>query len=419
MKIIKKIHFAYPNVKLTQGKFIGCGRYIASDDTPGEEYKPASGIMDIAEVERAASILARESFDTGREIFETKDKLGTGQRYAGTSKHLAYFLTLVRRSRDIEIPLGSPLRKGEARGDVWCTGSIEVFEGKYPILKPVAPDGFSIKLEKGFLTEENKDLLFIVPESNIQSLHEDLCREKQVRILSLSQFRETVSEKISEKTVLKVHGDELDLLVSLLFSLGSNPYKGLEAFGQGDADRFFGREKLTQEIFNKFQAIHEAPGDDASPRRFLAILGPSGSGKSSVARAGLVPELLRRPLPGVKQNRVAVFKPGQYPLERLADALAGIVGENGTYGKKTGNFAERMRQANDKGQWDEDGKNGLLLQRYKHEADALIRSADLFAGHILLGAVSAVERDAEAMHHHHKLAMSHHPKQTYKVLKTS
>ncbi len=52
-------------------------------------------------------------------------------------------------------------------------------------------------------------------------------------------------------------------------------------------------------------------------------------------------------------------------------------------------------------------KTELLLQRHKHKANALIRSADLFAGHILLGAVSAVERDAEAMHHHHKLAMSH------------
>jgi tetratricopeptide (TPR) repeat protein len=55
----------------------------------------------------------------------------------------------------------------------------------------------------------------------------------------------------------------------------------------------------------------------------------------------------------------------------------------------------------------EDRKNELLLQRYKHKANALIRSADLFAGHILLGAVSAIERDAEAMHHHHKIAMSY------------
>jgi len=55
----------------------------------------------------------------------------------------------------------------------------------------------------------------------------------------------------------------------------------------------------------------------------------------------------------------------------------------------------------------EDRKNEILLQRYKHKANALIRNANLFAGHILLGAISAIERDAEAMHHHHKLAVSH------------
>ncbi len=47
----------------------------------------------------------------------------------------------------------------------------------------------------------------------------------------------------------------------------------------------------------------------------------------------------------------------------------------------------------------EDRKDGLLLQRYKHKASALIRNTDLFAGHILLGAISAIERDAEAMYY--------------------
>jgi len=42
MTTIKKTHFAYPNVKLTKGTFIGCGRYIASEDDPGEGYDLAS-----------------------------------------------------------------------------------------------------------------------------------------------------------------------------------------------------------------------------------------------------------------------------------------------------------------------------------------------------------------------------------------
>lgn len=58
--------------------------------------------------------------------------------------------------------------------------------------------------------------------------------------------------------------------------------------------------------------------------RILPVLGPSGSGKSSVARAGLIPELARRPLPGWRSVRVALTTPGAHPLESLARVLARV-----------------------------------------------------------------------------------------------
>src|SRR5688500_11067770 len=69
-----------------------------------------------------------------------------------------------------------------------------------------------------------------------------------------------------------------------------NPYKGLRAFQESDADDFFGREALTSRLL--IGLCH-----DVALSALLAVVGPSGSGKSSVVRAGLVPGLRRGRLP--------------------------------------------------------------------------------------------------------------------------
>lgn len=100
----------------------------------------------------------------------------------------------------------------------------------------------------------------------------------------------------------------------------ANPYLGLSAFAEEDAPLFFGREKLTARLWGTFRTLHESGGC-----RLLSILGPSGSGKSSVMRAGLVPELLRRPLPTLTPMQLAVFTPGPRPLDTLGRLLARIL----------------------------------------------------------------------------------------------
>ena len=93
-----------------------------------------------------------------------------------------------------------------------------------------------------------------------------------------------------------------------------NPYKGLRPFGEGDRGDFFGREALVARLVERF-------GDVARAGRFLAVVGPSGSGKSSVVRAGLVPAIRGGALPGSDQWPVAVMQPGTRPLRELAAAL--------------------------------------------------------------------------------------------------
>ena len=104
-----------------------------------------------------------------------------------------------------------------------------------------------------------------------------------------------------------------------LLTHGPNPYKGLSAFEQQDADRFFGREGLIEKLYNKINKLHTAIDN---PLRWLSIQGPSGSGKSSVAQAGLLFTLTQHPLPAwLGDMRAIVFTPGAHPLETLARAL--------------------------------------------------------------------------------------------------
>jgi WD40 repeat protein/DNA-binding SARP family transcriptional activator len=96
-----------------------------------------------------------------------------------------------------------------------------------------------------------------------------------------------------------------------------NPYKGLRPFTEADAPDFFGRGELTQRL------VARLGGQDGGSR-FLAVVGPSGSGKSSVVRAGLVPAIRRGALGGPESRFVAEMCPGAHPIDELEAALLRI-----------------------------------------------------------------------------------------------
>jgi WD40 repeat protein/serine/threonine protein kinase len=88
------------------------------------------------------------------------------------------------------------------------------------------------------------------------------------------------------------------------------PYKGLNSFQPQDAAFFFGRETLVDELVTRLQAS-----------RTLVVGGPSGSGKSSVVRAGLVPAIEAGALPGSQNWPVILMSPGDQPLDEIAAQL--------------------------------------------------------------------------------------------------
>jgi WD40 repeat protein/class 3 adenylate cyclase len=97
----------------------------------------------------------------------------------------------------------------------------------------------------------------------------------------------------------------------------ANPYKGLRAFEEADAPDFYGREALTEQIVARL-------GESGERSRFLAVVGPSGSGKSSVVKAGVVPALRQGAPPGAGRYFVAEMVPGGQPVKELTAALDGL-----------------------------------------------------------------------------------------------
>jgi uncharacterized protein YjbI with pentapeptide repeats len=131
-------------------------------------------------------------------------------------------------------------------------------------------------------------------------------------------------------------------------NLGDNPYRGLLAFRETDGERFFGRETQIEQLWQKFCHLHE----DKSTVRVLPIYGPSGSGKSSLARAGLIPALAKKLLPSRDCARLAVLVPGTHPLEALATVLARIATNDLTPVEKSQEFERVLKKKSDEGNYE-------------------------------------------------------------------
>jgi hypothetical protein len=144
------------------------------------------------------------------------------------------------------------------------------------------------------------------------------------------------------------------------------PYVGLRPFFEEDALLFFGRKRNEAELLAKL----------TQGTRFVAVLGASGTGKSSLVRAGLVPALHRGAgsVPSSRRWNVVTLKPGNTPLANLASRLAGLGSVLGDFGSPQAHdyIAARL----------ESGARGivdLFLETQAHHPDeALLIFVDQF-----------------------------------------
>ena len=96
----------------------------------------------------------------------------------------------------------------------------------------------------------------------------------------------------------------------------ANPFPGLRSFEASEAHLFFGREAHVDELLRKLGRSH-----------FVAVVGTSGSGKSSLVRAGLIPALEAGYLASAGSGwRILLLRPGLDPICSLARSIAGLNG---------------------------------------------------------------------------------------------
>jgi hypothetical protein len=90
------------------------------------------------------------------------------------------------------------------------------------------------------------------------------------------------------------------------------PYRGLLAFTEDDAPLFYGRDAFADDLLCKARTL-----------KLIAVVGPSGTGKSSVVQAGLLPRLRRERAPNATWEAL-IFRPGNRPFHNLANELVAL-----------------------------------------------------------------------------------------------
>jgi transcriptional regulator with XRE-family HTH domain len=98
---------------------------------------------------------------------------------------------------------------------------------------------------------------------------------------------------------------------------GRCPYKGLDVFEEEDAELFFGRERLVEDLVGRVQESQT-----------VFLIGPSGSGKSSLMRAGLLHALRQGAITRLYSERwlYETMKPGRDPIDELARVISSMAG---------------------------------------------------------------------------------------------
>jgi WD40 repeat protein/transcriptional regulator with XRE-family HTH domain len=214
--------------------------------------------------------------------------------------------------------------------DIYCLGLLmyELLTGHRPFRGP-APIDFiqqhlsqrlpSLTINQSALPAALNDVIARATAKNPLERYQDVLElVEDIQRATLETTRRVVSTDTGQG-VSSATGDvptREDVPTERLYRLAAadNPYKGLRAFAEGDADDFFGRQTLVQQLLTRM-------GEDGDLSRFLAVVGPSGSGKSSVVKAGLVPALRRGGLPGSENWFIANLMPGAHPFEEIEAAL--------------------------------------------------------------------------------------------------
>ena len=189
------------------------------------------------------------------------------------------------------------------------------------------------------LTQREQEILHLIVEG---LSNKEIAQRLTVTLSTVKWYINQIYSKLGVRSRVQamVRARELHLLTSSTDTPSAaqiptedfqpqNPYKGLRAFQTSDNEDFFGREKITAKLIKRLAETHEFS-------RFLMVIGPSGSGKSSLVKAGLIPALWRGELPGSEKWLVVEMLPGAHPLDELEIALTRVAAN------QSGNLKEHL-----------------------------------------------------------------------------
>ncbi len=209
-----------------------------------------------------------------------------------------------------------------ARTDIYSLGCVlyEVLSGQPPFAHSSTAELFYKHLNEPLppLYEARPDLPDQL-DMVIQRATAKNPAERYANVLEMyAEFRQGVLDSQSAAKFLEGRDNQtieiIDFEAELADFEAANPYKGLRAFQEGDAADFFGRSALTDQLLKRL-------AEPVINGRFLAVVGPSGSGKSSVVKAGLIPILRQGGLPDSASWFYLEMTPRLHPMEQLAEAL--------------------------------------------------------------------------------------------------
>lgn len=204
----------------------------------------------------------------------------------------------------------------------WDQAIREAIRGAYAVIYVVSPISFNTDVIQGeiALAKMHRRVIFPVwaqGDNWLDCVPLDMMR---VQYVDLREARYTTGFPVLLEA-LRGHRPDLALTTPPLIPLPEgkeprNPYKGLRAFTENDRDDFFGRTQLIDTLVAMTSLAF-----DQGDSRLLAVIGPSGSGKSSVVMAGLLPRLRNHHHGHDGWVILPPFVPGVDPLENLSYAL--------------------------------------------------------------------------------------------------
>lgn len=211
------------------------------------------------------------------------------------------------------------IRGGEVgpQSDVYAFGIMlyEMLSGKRPFAELTLATLVYKHLNEP-LPMIDHDELNLPPQFNaiIQKATAKIPEERYPDAITLvKEFQQTLRQG---SATIELDLEELDFAEFELLET-KNPYKGLRAFQQADAADFFGRTAMIRRALDRLQ-------EPVVENNFLAVIGPSGSGKSSLVKAGVLPALRSGRVPGSENWFYAEMVPGEAPMEELASALLSV-----------------------------------------------------------------------------------------------